>query len=144
MMCKNVKAMTYYGRLHIFSAVVTLWCIHPHGAVSLSTGHLHHWATATSFSNTEERKKIFYLNIHSRIHLQLHGNEHVVQGHYSDRLVHTTDCSTPVVAHWLKWEIAQCVHQEILIWWLITPSATLSYIPQIVVHQLWHTGWNEK
>ena len=31
---------------------------------------------------------------------------------YTDRIIHTTAFVTPVVEHWLEWEIAQWVHHE--------------------------------
>ena len=36
-------------------------------------------------------------------------------------IAHTTAVVTPVMEHWLKWEIAQCVHHEGLIRWHIAP-----------------------
>ena len=40
-----------------------------------------------------------------------------------DRITHTTAFVTPVVEHWLEWEIAQWVHHEGLIWRPIAPWA---------------------
>ena len=41
--------------------------------------------------------------------------------HPTDRIAHTTAFVTPVVEHWLEWEIAQWVHHEGSIRWPIAP-----------------------
>ena len=41
--------------------------------------------------------------------------------HLTDRIAHTTVFVTPVVEHWLEWEIAQWVHHEGSILWPIAP-----------------------
>ena len=43
--------------------------------------------------------------------------------HPTDRIAHTTTFVTPVVEHWLEWEIVQWVHHEGSIRWPITPWA---------------------
>ena len=49
--------------------------------------------------------------------------------HPTDRITHTTAFVTPVVEHWLEWEIIQWVHHEGSIWQPITPWANA------------HNGW---
>ena len=44
--------------------------------------------------------------------------------HPTDRIAHTTTFVTPVVEHWLEWEIAQWVHHEGSIWRPISPWAS--------------------
>ena len=41
----------------------------------------------------------------------------------TDRIIHTTAFVTPVVEHWLEWEIAQWIDHEGSIQWPITPWA---------------------
>ena len=43
--------------------------------------------------------------------------------HPTDRIAHTTTFVTPVVEHWLEWEIAPWIHDKGLIWRPIAPWA---------------------
>ena len=43
--------------------------------------------------------------------------------HPTDRTTHTTAFVTPIMEHWLEWELAQWVHHEGLIWRPITSWA---------------------
>ena len=54
--------------------------------------------------------------------------------HPTDRIAHTTAFVTPVVEHWLEWEIAQWVHHEVSIWWLIAPRADALPQSYVLVH----------
>ena len=54
--------------------------------------------------------------------------------HPTDRIVHTKVFVTPVLEHWLEWEIAQRVHHEGPIWWPIAPRVNA------LLHQSWSTG----
>ena len=47
----------------------------------------------------------------------------IYMDHPTDRIIHTTAFVTPVVGHWLEWEIAQWVHHEGSIRWSIAPWA---------------------
>ena len=54
--------------------------------------------------------------------------------HPTDRIAHTTSFVTPVMEHWLEWEIVQCVHNEGSIQWPVAPWANaltmeLHFIP---------------
>ena len=79
----------------------------------------------------EERKEIFYLRLYCVTHMvkdhsdKEKGNPLPPHGllfpisskgsfiyHSTDRITHTTAFVTPVVEHWLEWEIAQWVHHE--------------------------------
>ena len=84
---------------------------------------------------------------HTHTHLQLYGVGHMVKNHSdnketccwhmgssfwsaakllymhhpTDRIAHTTAFVTPVVEHWLEWEISQMVHHEGLVRWPTAP-----------------------
>ena len=46
--------------------------------------------------------------------------------HYpTDRIVHTTAFVTPVVEHWLKQQIAECVHHEWMLYYIGTSRSIL-------------------
>ena len=55
--------------------------------------------------------------------------------HPKDRTTHTMAFVTPVVEHWLEWEIALWVHHEGLIRWSIAPwaNAELHFPPLIIL-----------
>ena len=54
--------------------------------------------------------------------------------HPTDRITHTTAFVTPVVEHWLEWEIAQWVHHEVSMWRLIAPRADALPQSYVLVH----------
>ena len=61
--------------------------------------------------------------------------------HPTGRIAHTTAFATPIMEHWLKWEIAQWVHHEVSIWlpiaqWANALTTELYLTPQ----PLWSTG----
>ena len=111
-----------------------------HCAVSLEhllAPHLH-WCCI--WWNKEERKDMFYSTMHSthfntvilRQTIQIVREETICHHymsysfwlaargfymhHLTDRIAHTTAFVTPVMEHWLEWEIPQWVRQPITPW----------------------------
>ena len=62
--------------------------------------------------------------------------------HPTNRIVHTTAFVTPVMKHWLEWEIAQCINYEGSIQWPIAPwvdALSWNYVLQLFI--LWRKCW---
>ena len=60
--------------------------------------------------------------------------------HPTDRITHTTAFVTPVVEHWLEWEIAQWVHDEGSIRWPIAPWAN-ALTTELLYWNDWSASW---
>ena len=55
----------------------------------------------------------------------------------TDRIAHTIAFLTPVMEHWVEWEIAQWVHYEGLIWHPITSWVNASHIKLYLTNISW-------